>query len=101
MSETSLESWDGGWGRGHWGGGGTGVEQRQTKRKSRGEGNDEQRKRLGFQKGFLLQKGPSHSPLTSTTDSSHLKPDRCAGGCRQESSLCVVKLFFFFFFLWL
>lgn len=51
-------------------------------------------KGLIFQKGFLLQKGPSHSPLTSTTDSSHLKPDRCAGGYRQESSLCVVLLFF-------
>lgn len=73
--------------------------ERQRKRKSRGEGNDEQRKRLNFQKGFLLQKGPSHSPLTSTTDSFRLKPDRCAGGCRQESSLCVVLCFFFFFFV--
>lgn len=63
---------------------------RQRKHRSRGEGNDEQRKRLDFQKGFLLQKGPSHSPLTSTTDSFRLEPDRCAGGCRQESSLCVI-----------
>lgn len=68
--------------------------ERQRKRKSRGEGNDEQRKRLDFQKGFLLQKGPSHSPLTSTTDSFRLKPDRCAGGRRQESSLCVVLVCF-------
>lgn len=79
--------------------GGTGVEYklRQTKRKSRGEGNDEQRKRLDFQRGFLLQKGPSHSPLTSTTDSFLLKPDCCAGERRQESSLCVIKFVWFFF----
>lgn len=51
--------------------------ERQIKRKSRGEGNDEQRKRLDFQKGFfsvfLLQKGASHSPLTLTTDNFPLK----------------------------
>lgn len=38
------------------GGRGTGAnrKERQIKRKSRGEGNDEQRKRLDFQKGFFL-----------------------------------------------
>lgn len=61
------------------GGRGTGAnrKERQIKRKSRGEGNDEQRKRLDFQKGFfsvfLLQKGASHSPLTLTTDNFPLK----------------------------
>lgn len=58
---------------------GTGAnrKERQIKRKSRGEGNDEQWKRLDFQKGFfpvfLLQKGASHSPLTLTTDNFPLK----------------------------
>lgn len=51
-----------------------------------------------FKKVFFYKKGPSHSPLTSTTDSSHSKPDRCAGECRQESSLCVVKLLGYVFF---
>lgn len=62
------------------------------KRNSRGEGNDEQRKKAQFSKRFfflLQKKDPSRSPLTSTTDVPHPGPDRCAGGCRQESSLCV------------
>lgn len=90
---------------GGWGGGWNANKmERQRKRKSRGEGNDEQRERLVFKKVcFSYKKDP---PIALDFDHRQfsLKPDCCAGGCRQESSLCVcmcVVVFFYFSILWL
>lgn len=49
-----------------------------------------------FKKVFFYKKDPPIALWLRPQTVFILKPDRCAGGCRQESSLCVVLFSVFF-----